>query len=281
MKDAFLVARLHPMKEYIEKRPIARLKEMEVEDKENDPESESKRAELMKESALTSESSRENVIKEETSQSQIESEAKESENNNIPSGGRDNKPIVKSETRANLEANSSSNDKSFNMTGNKLKEDTQIVDDVQESDYSNIRRDCIQLCQENHNQFDQLSRGKHIVPKKIPNRLHNPDSPKFVPICTLCHKEMLIGYRHRCETCNIDICHSCISTRGHPSSIHPHPLRPMAVTGASLAQLTDEQRREKVKSIGSHLRLLKHASCCENKGCKSKNCLKMKVINFL
>ena len=57
----------------------------------------------------------------------------------------------------------------------------------------------------------------------------------FVPtICNLCHKEILIGYRHRCESCDIDICHNCITTKGHPSSIHPHPLRLIAVSGKSL-----------------------------------------------
>ena len=107
----------------------------------------------------------------------------------------------------------------------------------------------------------------------------NPPRSSFT--CTLCHKEILIGYRHRCETCDIDICHNCITTKGHPSSIHPHPLRPMAVSGAAPAQLTDEQRRERQRSIEMHLHLLKHASSCENKECKSKNCLKMKVIIIL
>ena len=100
-------------------------------------------------------------------------------------------------------------------------------------------------------------------------------------VCVICHKEILIGYRHRCEACDIDICHNCITTKGHPSSIHPHPLRAMAVSGAAPAQLTDEQRRERQRSIEMHLHLLKHASSCENKECKSKNCLKMKVIIIL
>jgi E1A/CREB-binding protein len=55
----------------------------------------------------------------------------------------------------------------------------------------------------------------------------------------------------------------------------------MAVSGAAPAQLTDEQRRERQRSIEMHLHLLKHASSCENKECKSKNCLKMKVIIIL
>ena len=150
---------------------------------------------------------------------------------------------------------------------------TDDVDDVQESDYFSTRQDVLQLCQGNHYQFDQLRRAKHTS-MMVLYHLHNPDAPKFVPTCSLCMKEILAGYRHRCESCDIDICHSCV-TSAPPGSLHPHPLRPMALSGAP-QQLTEEQRKERQKSIEMHLHLLKHSSSCVNKECKSKNCMKMK-----
>merc|ERR1711998_653623 len=152
---------------------------------------------------------------------------------------------------------------------------TEDVDDTQESDYFGTRQDVLQLCQGNHYQFDQLRRAKHTS-MMILYHLHNPDAPKFVPLCTLCSKEILVGYRYRCDSCDVDYCQSCIQTRGPPQNLHPHPLRAMAVQGGAPTQLTEEQRKERQKSIDMHLHLLKHAANCVNKECRSKNCFKMK-----
>lgn len=41
-------------------------------------------------------------------------------------------------------------------------------------------------------------------------------------------------------------------------------------------QFTEEQRRERQRSIALHLQLLAHASTCTTENCSSKNCQKMK-----
>merc|ERR1711998_388165 len=152
---------------------------------------------------------------------------------------------------------------------------TEDVDDTQESDYFGTRQDVLQLCQGNHYQFDQLRRAKHTS-MMILYHLHNPDAPKFVPSCTLCTKDILSGYRHHCETCEIDICHQCYTTRGTPNQLHQHPLRAVSVvSGQPTQQLTEEQKKEREKSIQMHLHLLNHASSC-NSQCKSKNCARMR-----
>merc|ERR1711871_1526383 len=158
----------------------------------------------------------------------------------------------------------------------KFKNDmTEDVDDIQESDYFGTRQDVLQLCQGNHYQFDQLRRAKHTS-MMILYHLHNPDAPKFVPLCTKCSKDILSGYRHNCETCGIDICHQCFTTKGPANQLHPHPLRAVSVAnGQPAQQLTEEQRKEREKSIQMHLHLLNHASSC-NSQCKSKNCARMR-----
>merc|ERR1711871_1847097 len=160
----------------------------------------------------------------------------------------------------------------------KFKNDnTDDIDETSEAEhtYFNTRQDVLQLCQGNHYQFDQLRRAKHTS-MMILYHLHNPDAPKFVPSCTLCTKDILSGYRHHCETCEIDICHQCFTTKGAPSSLHPHPLRAVSVAnGQPAQQLTEEQRKEREKSIQMHLHLLNHASSC-NSQCKSKNCARMR-----
>merc|ERR1711871_427286 len=160
----------------------------------------------------------------------------------------------------------------------KFKNDnTDDIDETSEAEhtYFNTRQDVLQLCQGNHYQFDQLRRAKHTS-MMILYHLHNPDAPKFVPSCTKCTKGILSGYRHHCETCEIDICHQCFTTRGPPAALHPHPLRAVSVvSGQPAQQLTEEQKREREKSIQMHLQLPNHASSC-NSQCKSKNCARMR-----
>jgi hypothetical protein len=74
--------------------------------------------------------------------------------------------------------------------------------------------------------------------------LHNPDAPKFVPSCNLCHADILTGYRHHCDNCEIDFCQNCINNS--PVRVHQHPLRPMAIANSAPQQLTEEQRRERL-----------------------------------
>jgi hypothetical protein len=72
------------------------------------------------------------------------------------------------------------------------------------------------------------------------NNLHNPDAPKFVPSCNLYHENILTGYYHHCDYCEIDFCQNCINDS--PVRVHQHPLRPMAIANSA----PEEQRRERL-----------------------------------
>jgi hypothetical protein len=159
------------------------------------------------------------------------------------------------------------------------KDDTEDVDDVQESEHFDTRQSVLNLCQGNHYQFDQLRRAKHTS-MMVLYHIHNPDAPKFVPSCNNCHKDLLSGFRYRCENCDLDFCQACHASIG--SRIHLHPLRPIAIASNSQPQkLTEEQRRERQRSIQLHMQLLQHAANCgDNTECKSRNCAKMKVRLF-
>jgi hypothetical protein len=155
-----------------------------------------------------------------------------------------------------------------------LKDDTEDVDDLQDSEHFQDRLSFLNLCTGNHYQFDQLRRAKHSSVMVL-YHLHNPDAPKFVPSCALCHKEIIEGYRHNCPSCQVDFCHTCYSAHG--PRLHPlHPLRPIPVSGGAPVQLTEEQRKERQRSIQLHLELLAHAATCNSTSCTSRNCQKMK-----
>ena len=58
------------------------------------------------------------------------------------------------------------------------------------------------------------------------------------------------------------------------------PFRRTAVgSEAASHQLTEEQRRERQRSIQLHMQLLQHASACRNPWCMSVGCCEMK--NYL
>jgi E1A/CREB-binding protein len=156
-----------------------------------------------------------------------------------------------------------------------LRDDTEDGDDTQENEHFETRLAFLNLCQGNHYQFDQLRRAKYTSLMTL-YHLHNPDAPKFSIVCDRCSVTILTGHRYNCESCEIDYCQSCYSQNG--SKLHLHPLRPIVVSGGQPAmQLTEEQRRERQRSISLHLQLLEHASGCDGVDCKSKNCQKMKV----
>ena len=153
-----------------------------------------------------------------------------------------------------------------------LKDNTEDVDDTQESAHFNTRLDFLSLCQVNRYQFDQLRRAKHTS-MMVLYHLHNPDAPKFVPRCEACNSDILVGYRYHCDSCDIDFCDRCLRYSGQ--KLHHHQLRSMAVGGSNQAKkLTEEQRKERQRSIQVHLQLLVHSSTCD--GCTSRNCHKMK-----
>lgn len=157
-----------------------------------------------------------------------------------------------------------------------LKDDTEDVDDVVENAHFDTRQSFLDLCLGNHYQFDQLRRAKHTS-MMVLYHLFNPDAPKFVPICNMCGKDILQGYRYSCETCDQDWCERCFRHSGGGYRVHQHPLTQISVTnGQQPTQLTAEQRLERKRSLELHLQLLQHAATCNTTECKSRNCLKMK-----
>jgi hypothetical protein len=158
----------------------------------------------------------------------------------------------------------------------KFSDDTEDVDEVQDCEHFDTRQSFLNLCQGNHYQFDQLRRAKHTS-MMVLYHLHNPDAPKFVPTCISCHSDILVGNRHHCETCEIDFCGVCHSMKGG-SKIHPaHVLRVIPIATSTPTQLTEDQRKERQRSIQLHMQLLQHAANCIGIDCKSRNCTKMKV----
>lgn len=151
-------------------------------------------------------------------------------------------------------------------------DDTEDVDDVQECEHFDTRQSFLNLCQGNHYQFDQLRRAKHSS-MMVLYHLHNPDAPKFVHNCNACHTDILTGTRYHCENCDIDFCHGCVLSAG--KAIHSCTLRPITLANTVPTQLTEEQRKERQRSILLHMQLLQHSANCVE--CKSKNCMKMKV----
>lgn len=148
-----------------------------------------------------------------------------------------------------------------------LPDSTEDVDEPQQNEHFETRQSFLNLCQGNHYQFDQLRRAKHSS-MMVLYHLHNPDAPKFVPTCNFC-KESILQHAFHCRSCEIDFCQSCVSQQG--SRIHQHPLQQQ---GSAPQIVTEEQRKERERSIKLHMQLLNHAASCG--GCESKNCTKMK-----
>lgn len=154
-----------------------------------------------------------------------------------------------------------------------------VLDDDEEEldcEFLNNRQAFLNLCQGNHYQFDTIRRAKHSS-MMVLWHLHNRDAPKFVQQCATCSREILTGMRFHCPTCaDFDQCQECISNPKIPR--HPHPLKPIAVGNGQQSDLTDEQRKERQRSIQLHMTLLQHAATCTSLKCPSANCTKMKGL---
>merc|ERR1712238_573442 len=124
-----------------------------------------------------------------------------------------------------------------------------IDDDEEEMDceFLNNRQLFLNLCQGNHYQFDQLRRAKHTS-MMVLWHLHNRDAPKFVQQCAICAREILSGYRYHCPTCaDFDMCTECFQK---PTvTRHMHTLKPIPVASGQKSEQTEEQRRERQRSI--------------------------------
>ena len=139
-----------------------------------------------------------------------------------------------------------------------------ILDDDDEEldcEFLNNRQAFLNLCQGNHYQFDQLRRAKHSS-MMVLWHLHNRDAPKFVQQCAVCSREILQGFRYHCPTCaDYDLCQECVQNPNTPR--HPHQLKPVAVASGQQQQMTEEQRKERQRSIQLHMTLLLHAATCQ------------------
>ncbi len=152
-----------------------------------------------------------------------------------------------------------------------------LDDDEEEMDceFLNNRQLFLELCQTNNYQFDQPRRAKHSS-MMVLWHLHNRDAPKFVQQCAQCAREILSGYRYHCPTCaDFDLCPDCYQK---PIQRHQHPLKPIPVTNNQQKEQTEEQRRERQRSIQLHMTLLLHAATCNSPKCHSQNCAKMKGL---
>jgi hypothetical protein len=152
-----------------------------------------------------------------------------------------------------------------------------LDDDLEEMDceFLNNRQLFLELCQTNNYQFDHHRRAKHSS-MMVLWHLHNRDAPKFVQQCAQCAREILSGYRYHCPTCaDFDLCQDCYQK---PIQRHQHPLKPIPVANNQQKEQTEEQRRERQRSIQLHMTLLLHAATCSSPKCHSQNCAKMKGL---
>lgn len=151
-----------------------------------------------------------------------------------------------------------------------------LDDDEEEMDceFLNNRQLFLELCQTNNYQFDQMRRAKHSS-MMVLWHLHNRDAPKFVQQCAVCAREIISGYRYHCPTCaDFDLCQECYQKPSVPR--HMHQLKPIPVVKQK--EQTEEQRRERQRSIQLHMTLLMHAATCTSPKCHSQNCAKMKGL---
>ena len=154
-----------------------------------------------------------------------------------------------------------------------IKDDTEDVDDIQDSAFFDIRQTFLNLCQGNHYQFDQLRRVKHTS-MMILYHVHNPDAPKFIRNCYNCSQPIIGGGpSYCCSSCDIHFCYTCL--KQHGSKIHNHQLRQVQDSSKQV-QLTEEQRRERNRYLALHLQLILHAAYCTATQCAQKNCQRMK-----
>jgi E1A/CREB-binding protein len=160
------------------------------------------------------------------------------------------------------------------------KDETCELDETMDCEVLDTRQVFLNLCQGNHYQYDQLRRAKHSS-MMVLYHLCNPDAPKFLSNCTNCLKEINSGNRYHCGTCSpdFDLCHDCYITAG---AQHPHPLKAVPVRagqgGQSQSMMTEDQRRNRERSIHLHMQLLLHASQCKDSNCPSSNCNRMKGL---
>lgn len=188
-----------------------------------------------------------------------------------------------------IDDDSEKESKKRDLNGNvksESKKSRNVVDDDSEEISAEIfdtRQDFLNLCKGNHYQFDAPRRAKHTS-MMVLWHLHNKSAAKFVHCCIHCSREILTGVRYTCQTCpDVDLCVDCFKKRKEIPNLCNHPLVPQPVEpessqsgSGSNSNLTEAQRRERQRNINLHIKLLEHASLCNNPNCSSSNCAKMK-----
>ena len=156
-------------------------------------------------------------------------------------------------------------------------DETEDKDETIESEFYDTRQQFLNLCQGNHYQFDDLRRAKHTSMMSL-YHTHNPDVPKFLVTCSNCNIDINSGCCYTSEQdTDFHLCQECYK-KMHKMFSDKFPFRRSIVGGDSQAQLTEEQRRDRHRSIQLHMQLLQHASGCRNQQCPSANCNKMKNL---
>jgi len=156
-------------------------------------------------------------------------------------------------------------------------DETEDKDDIIESEFYDTRQQFLNLCQGNHYQFDELRRAKHTSMMSL-YHMHNPDVPKFTVACSSCGTDINSGVCYNSEKDpEFHLCQDCYQ-KSHKVFAAKLPFRRTSVGGDAHGQLTEEQRRERQRSIQLHMQLLQHASGCRNHHCPSANCSKMKNL---
>lgn len=156
-------------------------------------------------------------------------------------------------------------------------DETEDTDEIIESEFYDTRQQFLNLCQGNHYQFDDLRRAKHTSMMSL-YHMHNPDVPKFLVTCSNCNVDINSGYCYTSEKdTEFHLCQDCYQ-KMHKVFADKFPFRRSVVGSDSQAQLTEEQRRDRHRSIQLHMQLLQHASGCRNQQCPSANCNKMKNL---
>jgi len=164
-----------------------------------------------------------------------------------------------------------------NLSAAKPYDETEDTDEIIESEFYDTRQQFLNLCQGNHYQFDDLRRAKHTSMMSL-YHMHNPDVPKFLVTCSNCNVDINSGYCYTSEKdTEFHLCQDCYQ-KTHKIFTDKFPFRRSAVGSDSQAQLTEEQRRDRHRSIQLHMQLLQHASGCRNQQCPSANCNKMKNL---
>ncbi|ETV96157.1 hypothetical protein H310_10359 [Aphanomyces invadans] len=143
-------------------------------------------------------------------------------------------------------------------------------DDIVESEVFDTRQAFLSLCQTNHYQFDELRRAKHTSMMTLFNLSQLTNS--YVYSCNVCKAEITSGTRWHCNTCvDYDVCASCYDKK---VNVHVHILEAVG----TIPDEAKKQLEEKKKNIALTMQLLVHASSCEEGGCSSTNCDRMKVL---